>query len=129
MPENYLWINPSDADPLGIETGDMVKVTSPTSHITSPDGYIKIKAKVTELIRPGVVGISHHYGHWQLSSRPYKVGGNDQGYDPSRGTGAQPNEIMRIGEGMPSGYIATTLQERIGASCSFFDTRVNIQKI
>lgn len=46
----WLWINPVDAEPRGIENGDTVRVFN--SH-----GEIRIKAKVTDRIIPGVVSM------------------------------------------------------------------------
>jgi anaerobic dimethyl sulfoxide reductase subunit A len=43
-----LWIHPADADPRGISHGDLVLVSS-------PQGRVRITARVTEHIMPGVV--------------------------------------------------------------------------
>jgi len=56
---NPLWLNPEDARRLGIKTGDLVKVHTEI-------GYFVLRAWVTEGIRPGVVGCSHHIGRWRL---------------------------------------------------------------
>ncbi len=55
-----LWMNPCDADALGFETGDLVRITTET-------GYFVMRAWRTEGIRPGVVAASHHMGRWRLS--------------------------------------------------------------
>ena len=55
-----LWVNPSDADALGIETGAMVRINTDT-------GYFVMRAWRTQGIRPGVVAASHHLGRWRLS--------------------------------------------------------------
>ncbi len=55
---NPLWIHPSHAAKLGIETGDLAKVETDI-------GYFVVKAWVTEGIRPGVVACSHHMGRWK----------------------------------------------------------------
>ncbi|MFQ5703730.1 MAG: molybdopterin-dependent oxidoreductase [Gemmatimonadales bacterium] len=57
---NPLWIHPSDARPMGIATGDLVRVETEIGH------YV-VKAWVTEGIRPGIVACSHHMGRWKLS--------------------------------------------------------------
>jgi len=54
-----LWINPSDADALGFETGQMVRLTTDI-------GWFVMRAWRTEGIRPGVVAASHHLGRWRL---------------------------------------------------------------
>jgi anaerobic selenocysteine-containing dehydrogenase len=56
---NPLWIATEDATNLGIAAGDLVKVKTAI-------GYFVTRAWVTEGIRPGVVGMSHHLGRWRL---------------------------------------------------------------
>jgi anaerobic selenocysteine-containing dehydrogenase len=56
---NPLWLNPDDAEQLGIRNGDLARVTTEI-------GYFVIRAWITEGIRPGVVGCSHHLGRWRL---------------------------------------------------------------
>ncbi len=55
---NPLWIHPSEAGPMGIVTGDLVRVETEIGHFV-------VKAWVTEGIRPGVVACSHHMGRWR----------------------------------------------------------------
>ena len=55
---NPLWIHPSEARPMGIVTGDLVRVETEIGHFV-------VKAWVTEGIRPGVVACSHHMGRWR----------------------------------------------------------------
>ena len=64
---NPVWIHPSDATRLGVKTGDLVRVTTRIGH------YVN-KAWVTEGIRPGLVGCSHHLGRWRLAHD--ETGGN-----------------------------------------------------
>jgi anaerobic selenocysteine-containing dehydrogenase len=54
MPEPLVDINPLDAKPRGIKTGDTVIVSSPR-------GSIKMKANVTDTILSGVVSLPHHW--------------------------------------------------------------------
>jgi anaerobic selenocysteine-containing dehydrogenase len=57
---NPAWIHPSDAERIGgVRTGDLVRVETESGHFV-------VKAWVTEGIRPGVVGCSHHMGRWKL---------------------------------------------------------------
>jgi anaerobic selenocysteine-containing dehydrogenase len=56
---NPLWIATADARRLKIQTGDLVKVRTRI-------GYFVTRAWVTEGIRPGVLGMSHHLGRWRL---------------------------------------------------------------
>ncbi|MDH5364208.1 MAG: molybdopterin-dependent oxidoreductase [Dehalococcoidia bacterium] len=54
VPEPLLEINPSDAEPRGIHSGDKVTVSSPR-------GSIELRANVTDTILSGVVHIPHHW--------------------------------------------------------------------
>ncbi len=56
---NPLWISPADAERLGVETGDLMRVHTRI-------GYFVPRAWVTEGIHPGVVACSHHVGRWRL---------------------------------------------------------------
>jgi anaerobic selenocysteine-containing dehydrogenase len=56
---NPLWVHPTAAKQLGVETGDLLKVVTEI-------GYFVSKVWVTEGIRPGVVACSHHLGRWRL---------------------------------------------------------------
>jgi anaerobic selenocysteine-containing dehydrogenase len=55
-----LWVNPTDANALGLATGDMVRITTDIGHFV-------MRAWRTEGIRPGVVAASHHLGRWRLN--------------------------------------------------------------
>src|SRR5262249_24065426 len=48
-----------DAAKLGLATGDLVKVKTQIGHFVT-------RVWVTEGIRPGVAGMSHHLGRWRL---------------------------------------------------------------
>jgi tetrathionate reductase subunit A len=124
-PENTIDISASDAATLGIETGDRVRVSSASNLV----GIIG-RANVTQGIRPGVIGVSHHYGHWEQGARPYLVKSASGSWttvqgDPTRGAGVNANLIMRLDQ-----YNAnTTLQDLVGGSACFFDTRVAVEKL
>ena len=57
--KNPVWLHPSDAKRLGVQTGDLLRVTTEI-------GYFVDKAWVTEGIKPGVIAMSHHLGRWRL---------------------------------------------------------------
>ncbi len=122
QPENYVEINASDGRRLGIGDGDLVRLLSRTS----PEGVVG-RAKLTEGLRPGVIAVSHHFGHWQLASRPYVVDGVRQAADPSRGTGLTVNPIMRLDQ-FRGRVLNTSLQDKVGGSVSFSDSRVRLVK-
>ena len=56
---NPLWLHTSDAERLGVQTGDLVRVETRIGHFV-------VKAWVTEGIKPGVVACSHHMGRWKI---------------------------------------------------------------
>jgi anaerobic selenocysteine-containing dehydrogenase len=56
---NPVWIHPEDARRIGVETLDLVRVSTQIGH------YVN-KVWVTEGMRPGVVACSHHLGRWRL---------------------------------------------------------------
>jgi anaerobic selenocysteine-containing dehydrogenase len=120
QPENFVELSRVDAEARGVRTGDRVQVTSPSS----PAGLAG-RARVTETIRPGAVAVSHHFGHWAMASRPYQVDGAESAYDATRGAGIQVTPIMRTDPQRPN----VTLQDKIGGSASFYDTRVQITKV
>jgi thiosulfate reductase/polysulfide reductase chain A len=70
--ENPLLINPSAAKKLGISDGDMVTVESPS-------GRIKVRASLTEGIRPDCVGLGHGFGSTvgRVATRGEGVSNND----------------------------------------------------
>ncbi|MBQ7585051.1 MAG: molybdopterin oxidoreductase, partial [Desulfovibrionaceae bacterium] len=98
FPENFAQINLLDAQKLGLKEGEEVRLIS----VSCPKG-VKVKAHLTELIRPGCVALSFHYGHTQMGASELKVkhaaqvflGGeqlcldeNTVKADPKRGRGA-----------------------------------------
>jgi anaerobic selenocysteine-containing dehydrogenase len=92
--DNPAMINPLSAKPLGIKTGDKIKVKSEVDAITTT-------ANVTEGVVPGVVAISHHLGHWEYgryaSGKKVPIGAGD---DPDlklkhwKTYGVHPNWII-----------------------------------
>jgi anaerobic selenocysteine-containing dehydrogenase len=115
---NYVEINASDARSLGIETGDTVNVTSPSG------GSAIGTALLTEGIVPGVVAIAHSYGHWEMSSKSHTLDANDTDYDPRRRVGIAANPLMQLDPFLED----VCLQDKVGGSSSFFDSRINIEK-
>ncbi len=55
---NPLWIHPSDGRRLGLEDGDLARVSTEIGHFVD-------RVWLTEAIRPGVVACSHHLGRWR----------------------------------------------------------------
>ena len=59
---NPVLIHTSDAERIGVATGDLVKIRTEI-------GFFVNRAYVTEGIRPGVVACSHHMGRWRVSDK------------------------------------------------------------
>ncbi|HIG03726.1 MAG TPA: formate dehydrogenase [Candidatus Poseidoniales archaeon] len=55
---NPVWMHPIDANNLGVADGDLIKVQTEI-------GFFIDKVWITEGIKPGVVGCSHHIGRWR----------------------------------------------------------------
>jgi anaerobic selenocysteine-containing dehydrogenase len=60
--KNPVWMHPSDAQRLGVQTGDMVRVETEI-------GYFIERVWVTEGIKPGIIAMSHHLGRWRLQDK------------------------------------------------------------
>ncbi len=63
---NPVWMHTSDAQRLGIRSGDLIRVNTDI-------GYFVDRVWVTEGMKPGVVACSHHLGRWR---RPQDAKGN-----------------------------------------------------
>ncbi|MHB1310269.1 MAG: molybdopterin dinucleotide binding domain-containing protein, partial [Limisphaerales bacterium] len=118
--ENFMEMNPVDANARGLRTGDRARLMS----ASAPEG-VEGMVRVTSTVAPGVVAVSHHFGHWEMSSRPGRTNGANTAFDASRRAGINANLVMRADPVLPN----VTLQDVVGGSSSFYDTRVEIQKI
>lgn len=79
--KDVLKMNPADGAKLGLKTGDMVKVTSPS-------GAITVELKLWEGVRPGTVTKCYGQGHWAYG----RVASKD--YAKAVPAGANNNEIL-----------------------------------
>jgi anaerobic selenocysteine-containing dehydrogenase len=57
--QNPVWVNPVDADRMGVATGDLLRIETEI-------GWFVDRVWVTEGIKPGIIAISHHLGRWRL---------------------------------------------------------------
>lgn len=102
LPENFVVMHVDDAKTEGLKDGDLVKLAS----ASNPDGMWDLKngrkfpvggkLKTTYGIRRGVVAVSYHYGHWAYGSSSIMIDGVKIPGDPRRGTGINPNAIVRL---------------------------------
>ena len=82
------------------------------------------KLKVIQGIRPGVVAFSLGHGHWAYGSSDVVVNGKVVKGDPRRGKGLHGNAAMRVDPVLGN----TCLEDPVGASAVFYDTRVKLVK-
>ncbi len=88
---NPIWIHSSDAERLGVETGDLVKVQSEI-------GWFVDKVWSCEAIKPGIVACSHHLGRWrregdqgnQWMTNTVSIERKEQGWFMRTKSGVQP---------------------------------------
>lgn len=79
--KDVLKMNPADGAKLGLKTGDMVRVASPS-------GAITVELKLWEGVRPGTVTKCYGQGHWAYG----RVAAKD--YAKAVAAGANNNEIL-----------------------------------
>jgi tetrathionate reductase subunit A len=133
FPENFIQVNSRDAAAYGLKSGDAVRLVS-----ASNSEGISGKVAVTELVRPGCVALSFHYGHSQSGASTVTVarakevflGGArvaDQSSlygDPALGTGTNPNMVSRLDENLDH----TPLVDTLAGIPDFSSTRVKLIK-
>ncbi len=129
LPENYILMNRRDAEARGLRDGDWVRVISPTFRqgFELGDGRtyeVKGRVRVLEGMRPGVIAISWHYGHWAYGANDVEVDGRKVPGDRRRARGVCPNPAMLLDPVLKN----VCLTDPIGGSASFYDTRVRIEK-
>jgi tetrathionate reductase subunit A len=91
-------------------------------------GASEDSSAASEGLRPGVIAVSHHFGHWELASKAYAVDGVPQPADPGRGAGLTVNPIMRLDQ-FKGRLLNTSIQDKVGGSVSFYDSRVKLVKV
>ncbi|MDX1336008.1 MAG: molybdopterin-dependent oxidoreductase, partial [Gammaproteobacteria bacterium] len=100
-PENVVWINPLVATEYGIHSGDYVRLKNPEGITTN-----RVRARVTERIRPDSVYLPHGFGHTDKRlSLAYGKGADDSalmtrpGIDPIMGgTGMRTHFVTILTE-------------------------------
>ena len=87
---------------LGLVDGDTVRVESPgfkgSFELGPGQAPSKMEGKVRVLqgLRPGVVSVSFHYGHWAYGARDIEIDGQRIPGEPARGKGLAPNAAMAV---------------------------------
>ncbi|MBI3762931.1 MAG: molybdopterin-dependent oxidoreductase, partial [Chloroflexi bacterium] len=131
LPENFVLMNAADAAARGLSDGDPVKIVSPTN----PDGAWDLlngrtvpivgKVKMTQGMRPGVIGFSLGFGHFAYGGVDFNVDGLTIPGDPRRIKGIHANAAMRVDPYLGN----TTLVDPVGGSAVFYDTMVKVVKV
>jgi anaerobic selenocysteine-containing dehydrogenase len=130
-PENGLIINKRDADRLGLKDGDRAKVVSATNSEGVYDFKNGVKkpmigrVKVTQTIKPGVITFTLGFGHWATGSSDVTIDGKVIKGDPRRATGVHLNAAMWLDPYLKN----TPLQDPVGGSAVFYDSKVRLIKI
>ncbi|MEW6349707.1 MAG: molybdopterin-dependent oxidoreductase [Thermodesulfobacteriota bacterium] len=131
LPENAVVMNRLDAEKLGLNPGDRVRLASQANtegKYNLGNGEVRRvegKVRVVEGMRPGVVAVSWHFGHWASGSRDATVDGQLVKGDPTRSRGFTPNPVFLEDTGI--GRVCLT--DPIGGSASFYDTDVKIIRV
>ncbi len=131
LPENKVIINRSTASQLGFKDGDVVKLVSASNKngiydlkngMTKP---VVGKIEAREGMRPGVVCVSWHYGHWAYGSNDVTIDGAVVRGERVRAGGLCPNAVM-----MPDPVLKnSTLEDLIGGSAVFYDSYVKLERV
>jgi len=132
LPENFLQIAREDATRYGLESGNLVRVESasnPTGTLDLGNGNSLVpmvgRIQVSEGIRPGVLAYSLGFGHWAYGSRDVEVDGVLIPGEPARARGVHLNPVLRTDP-----YLTNTcLEDLVGGSAVFYDTRARLVKI
>lgn len=117
-PENFIEMNRADGQALGIADGDRVKLVAPSG--ATVEGAVRL----IEGVRPGVLAISHHYGHWASGAETVRINGQVIPGDPARSLGVQSNLLGRLDPHLKN----VSLMDTIGGSAAFFATRVRVER-
>lgn len=129
-PDNRVHINAADAAAMGLVEDDWVRIVS----ATNPDGVWRLgeyeqpivgQVHARQGIAQGTVGVSWHYGHWAYGASDVVIDGQAVPGDPRRAKGLCPNAVMREDPVLKN----ACLSDPIGASASFYDTRVRLVKV
>lgn len=95
-PDNPVAINPVDAERLGINTGDVIR-------ISTPSGSAKAVAVLRHGVRAGVLAVEHGFGHKEHGARAHRLGDQTQPSVPAIAAGINLNDLglrdpTRIGD-------------------------------
>ncbi len=129
-PENFVEISTHDANRLGVNSGDVVRIVS----ASNPEGVWDLgngtqipmqgKVRAIEGIRPGVVAFSLGHGHWAQGAGAIEIDGHKVIQDKRRAKGFHANAAMRVDPVLKN----TTLSDVVGGSAVFYQSQVKLVK-
>ncbi len=122
VPEAFIDMNPDDAARLGLQSGDLVRVSSAT-HREGIKGHVRLLPGV----RPGVVNFPHSYGHWRYGSDTIVVDGVAVTGNPARNAPVRLNAVMRLDESLTGG-LPTGVADQVAGGQAYMETRVRIER-
>ncbi len=99
-PSNTIGLHRSDAERLGVRSGEAVRVTT-------PGGSVEAIAQVRSGIKRGVLGIEHGFGHRQLGASVQRIGKQVLPADGGAGNGVSINDLG-FADPKRSGYCVLT---------------------
>lgn len=85
-PFNPVGISRQDAERLGIQSGDRVR-------LVTPGGQAEAVAQVRDGVIPGAIIIEHGFGHRELGAREHIIDGKPLPADPAIGAGVNLNDL------------------------------------
>ena len=135
------WLNAATAAGLGISDGDDIKITRTAELLNDKDmtvtlgtekNSITTTAKVVEGIHPGVVAVSHHFGHWAYGR--YATAGaetnpmlDETEYEEHGALDPDKDGIWWDDAGARPNWIIPNAGDPIGGGLRFFDTVVKVE--
>jgi tetrathionate reductase subunit A len=124
LPEAFIDLSPVDAQHLGLNSGDRIRVHSSTY----TQGIVG-RLRLLPGMRPGVVAFPHSYGHWQYGSGSWTINGKQITGEPSRNAPVRLNAVMRLDPSLaaPDGW-TIGLMDPVTGGQAYFETRVAIEK-
>ncbi len=128
IPENAVIIGAQTAEKLGLRDGQRVRLVSPSN----PEGVWDLRngqrvpmegtLKVVQGLRPGVVAVSWHFGHWAYGANDVVIDGVTVPGDARRRRGLCPNAAMAVDPVLKN----VCLEDLIGGSVSFYDSDIEL---
>ncbi|UTV29579.1 tetrathionate reductase subunit A [Photobacterium atrarenae] len=86
---NPVYIHPDDAARLGLQTGDIFEIETPSAST-------RAQAMLIHGVKPGTLGIEHGFGHQELGERAHWIGDQQQPVKMKSGDGININDIGLI---------------------------------